>query len=59
MDENIPKKNESKHIVMMGLCCIVPMIIIAMLPLFGVSQGISLGVGLIIMVGMHVWMMRK
>jgi hypothetical protein len=59
-NQNLNKdENKIKHAMHMALCCIVPMILIALLPLVGVSKGWSFGIGLTAMIVMHLFMMKK
>lgn len=46
------------HFWRMLLGCAVPMLLIFVLPLFGVSEGITLTVFIVLMFGCHLLMMR-
>lgn len=50
--------NFTKHSICMALCCIIPMALIGLLPLFGVSRGISFAIGMTLMVAIHIYMMK-
>jgi hypothetical protein len=58
--QNLKKdENHVKHAMHMALCCIVSMILIALLPFVGVSKVWSFGIGLTVMIVMHLFMMHK
>ena len=46
------------HIIMMILACVIPLVIIAFLPTFGISSKWSTVGGVILMIILHVWMMK-
>lgn len=43
---------------MMALACGGALVLVLILPLFGVSKNWSLGISIAVMVGLHLWMMR-
>ena len=45
-----------KHIVHMLFGCVLPFLLIFLLPLFGVSQGMTLTVFIVLMFGCHLFM---
>ena len=47
-----------KHFLHMLIGCGLPMLLIFVLPLFGVSEGITLTVFIVLMLGCHLLMMR-
>lgn len=47
-----------KHFLHMLIGCGLPMLLIFILPLFGVSDGITLTIFIILMFGCHLMMMR-
>lgn len=47
-----------KHFLHMLVGCGLPILLIFVLPLFGVSEGISLAVFMVLMLGCHLLMMR-
>ncbi len=47
-----------KHFLHMLIGCGLPMLLIFVLPLFGVSEGITLTVFMVLMLGCHLLMMR-
>ncbi|WMJ90493.1 hypothetical protein [Anaerocolumna sp. MB42-C2] len=40
-DSNIKSHNPIKHIGMMGMCCLLPILIIAIIPFFNINPGTS------------------
>ena len=46
------------HFWRMLLGCMVPMLLIFVLPMFGVSEGVTLTVFIVLMLGCHLLMMR-
>jgi len=47
-----------KHLLMMIAACVVPLALIFVLPLFGVSGGVTLFVFIVLMFGGHLFMMK-
>lgn len=47
-----------KHIIHMLIGCVLPFLLIFLLPLFGVSEGVTLTVFLVLMFACHLLMMR-
>jgi len=47
-----------KHTILHLLGCLVPLLVIFLLPLFGVDSGISLLLFIVLMFGCHLFMMR-
>ncbi|MEZ6100657.1 MAG: hypothetical protein R3E01_16940 [Pirellulaceae bacterium] len=47
-----------KHFLHMLIGCGLPMLLIFVLPLFGVSEGITMTVFIVLMLGCHLLMMR-
>ncbi|KDR96677.1 hypothetical protein SAMN02745945_00071 [Peptoclostridium litorale DSM 5388] len=61
-NNNGESKNHMKHGLLMMLCCLLPIVIIAGLPLFGIRSGILSSLAFLICPLMHVGMilmMRK
>ncbi|WP_432666072.1 DUF2933 domain-containing protein [Wukongibacter baidiensis] len=55
-------KGMMKHGLMMMLCCLIPILLIAGLPLFGINGGVSSGLIFLLCPLMHIgmmFMMRK
>ena len=47
-----------KHFLHMLIGCGLPMLLIFVLPLFGVSEGVTLTIFIVLMLGCHLMMMR-
>lgn len=47
-----------KHLVHMLIGCGLPMLLIFILPHFGISEGVTLGVFIVLILGCHLLMMR-
>ena len=47
-----------RHSLLMLLGCLLPLVAIFFLPLFGISEGVALFVFLILMFGCHLMMLR-
>lgn len=51
-------KNNMNHLIIMGLVCFGALGLILVLPMLGFSKGWATGISLVLMIGMHLWMMR-
>ncbi|MEK6893130.1 MAG: hypothetical protein AABX07_02910 [Nanoarchaeota archaeon] len=51
--------NHANHFWMMALACGGAFLLILVLPIIGLSQKWSIGIGLAAMIILHVWMMKK
>lgn len=47
-----------KHLLHMLIGCVLPFLLIFMLPLFGVGEGVSMFVFVVLMFSCHLFMMR-
>jgi len=48
----------NNHMLKMALACIIPLLLILLLPLFGFPKGWSSGLAIGLMILMHFWMMK-
>ena len=55
---NQKMKNHTNHMWMMALACGGALLLILVLPLFGLSKNWSVGIAIAVMIGLHLWMMR-
>ncbi|MEK6895250.1 MAG: hypothetical protein AABX48_01910 [Nanoarchaeota archaeon] len=52
------KNNHSNHMWLMVLACVGAFLLILVLPLLGLSKNWSVGIAIVVMIGLHLWMMR-
>lgn len=50
--------NHTSHMWMMAIACGGALLLILVLPIFGLSRNWSAGISIVFMVGLHLWMMR-
>ncbi|MEK6792938.1 MAG: hypothetical protein AABX96_05295 [Nanoarchaeota archaeon] len=50
--------NNGGHMLKMALACIIPLLLIILLPLFGLPKGWSSGLAIGLMILLHFWMMK-
>ena len=55
---NKEENNNTKHMIMMTLACIIPLAIIFVLPFFGISSKWATGLAVALMVFLHILMIR-
>ena len=52
------KSENTRHMWMMALACGGALLLILVLPFFGLSKNWSVGISVVVMVGLHLWTMR-
>ena len=57
-EHNQQKHDHSSHKWLMILACGGALLLIFVLPLFGLSKNWSAGISVAVMIGLHLWMMR-
>jgi len=62
MKINDPQKeksvNHNSHMLKMALACIIPLLLIILLPLFGFPKGFSSSLAIGLMILLHFWMIK-
>lgn len=50
---------EKNHMIWMALACIIPLLIVLLLPLFGIKNNYTIFIAMVLMIVMHIFMMKS